>query len=377
MPQEHYIPCEATPIRATSVKSVGGEKIDERRSPLKPGHIPELAIVVERYTPKKGSPLRLISFNHGRSFELQTGNQEPGIVFSDQHGNIYTSINLKGNNLAEPSIEYTQSEPGNVKINGLQQDNALGRVIAASNLLRANHVETEWILKVMPPQELPLNGRIVTIPEFKENVKARHSEKARAPFERTKLVITVRAMATSIRLMDLRNATIHLRKALKTVNSLRGIKHEGKIDAWDYLESYLPQNLGRNLGTLHRLGLFHNYVTPHNITATGGIVDLDSVRGLSLGDRKPAQQEMGHDVIFAAKTLNELTYSVGPSVSFVTTGTTFFANYMVARGWNPDKNLDSQNIQGLIQASGSEIDHNRVLILAREVLAGQAQNSHK
>lgn len=376
MAKEHYIPCTTTMVSATSPGSVRSERIDEQFSPLKPGHIPELAMVVKSHRWAPNSPLRRISTNHGRSYELQTGEREPGILFADKYGNVYASINLKGNNLAEPWLELSHSLPGNIRVQGLQQDDAIGRVIAASRLLRANKVDTEWILKAIVPQELPLNGRTVTIPEFKDKIGSWDAPNARHAFKKTRPVITVRAMKTSIRLEDLYNNDTYVRKALRTVNTLRALKGESGISVNDYLANYLPQNLGRNLGTLHRLGLFHNYLTSHNITATGGIVDLDSIHGLPLGDTKTTQKKMESDVDMTTRALRCLAY-MDPTVSSQEIETTFFSNYMISRGWNPKHISGHNNIRRLLRMTRSYTNDGRVLIHAKQILAVQAQDSRK
>lgn len=378
MAREQYIPCAATMVSATSPKSVRGERIDEQFSPLKPGHIPELTVVVKSHRWAPNSPLRRISSNHGRSYELQTSEREPGILFADKYGNVYTSINLKGNNLARPWLELNSSLPGNIKVQGLQQDDAIGRVIRASRLLRASHVDTEWILKAIVPQELPLNGRTVTIPEFKDKVGSwDEMPKVRQAFKKTRPVITVRAMTTGIRVEDLCDGDAYVGKALQTVNTIRALRGETSMGVDDYLANYLPQNLGRNLGTLHRLGLFHNYLTTHNITATGGIVDLDSVQGWPLGDAKTTQRNMESDVNDAISTLTHLTYIKSHTVSSGEIDTTFFANYMLARGWNPRHISGHNNIRLLLRKTSSYTNKNRVLIHAKQILTVQAQESHK
>lgn len=65
-----------------------------------------------------------------------------------------------------------------------------------------------------------------------------------------------------------------------------------------YFGELLPRLQARNLARLHDMGLVHKFPVPGNVTALGGIVDLDSVHGepLGIGDAAITFDDIRRDV---------------------------------------------------------------------------------
>lgn len=319
--------------------NVQDENIDTEGLPLRDGHIPQLSMVEI----KKPEPSELtveqtkISHDHGRSSEVRFG-QDGSIIWTDKYGNLFTSINAKGNCLVKPFAFKSDLCPSGYGVYGLQDSSSLLRVMRASQLLRAENVDTEWILKVIEPQTLPYKGGILTLAEFKDRMvrdaaqkKPPKKERKNSDFhyipqdeivdlsdalDKETFLITIRGTRVAERMSDFLVPKTKdefrrmARRVFQAVNLRQTIMHisdkdyepwyfdaEDEESIYQYFTLYLPGAIGVNYAKLHNLGLVHGYAHSGNILATGGICDLDSVRGESLGfgDTKVTSKDIYED----------------------------------------------------------------------------------
>lgn len=112
-------------------------------------------------------PLDQISPSHARSYELGSATQVTGI-WGDCYGNRYTSLSYKGNNFSNPDIMRSSTAPSGFMPYGLQEDDALLRVLKSSRMLRENGISTEWLVAVVEPASLPYDDEMVSQHEYKK-----------------------------------------------------------------------------------------------------------------------------------------------------------------------------------------------------------------
>lgn len=315
-------------VPGTTLEEVEGYSATIKGNPFRDGHVPLFSQVI---IDDRESHFRQISPNHGRSYEIMVGN----VLWMDEFGNLFSSLNSKGNNLTAPRVEIQENLPTGYLFLGLQDDSSLTRVIKASELLRSQNVDTEAIVKVIVPTSLPLEGEDLSIEEFKKRLhqkakKGKFSPQSLAKLRRAlddiNFVITIRAVQVSERISDLATAegiedTIAiLRRSFDFINFEEEIKSkkgkykpehfsaDNKEDRNRFFAEYLPKRMARNFARMHRIGLKHKYTVPSNISVIGGIYDLDSVRGKLLGDKAIGFGEMAEDVraFFYAQDLNAL-----------------------------------------------------------------------
>lgn len=249
-----------------------------------------------------------ISDSHGRSYELNTGNE----IFLDEYDHVYSSISLKGTNLTEPRLRVQSIAPSGFTVLGVQDSDALFRCLYASQLLRSHGVDAEYIVRVFEPDTLPFLEEFQSIDTFKEllvhsflekiltrgntTLIAERMQEITEYLNNTSFVITARATDVAERMSDFTKArTIEefnfmLERIFKYVNAEYGICQgisknldiKNQEDIQYFFGSYLPKRMGKNFGILHSLGLIMKYTHTGNITAAGGICDLDSIKGENL-----------------------------------------------------------------------------------------------
>lgn len=316
------------------------------QSPFRDGHIPQFAVIgietagddTDNLKKDDKSTLRKISSIHGRSYEFVTGS-ENAILWADEYGNIFTALNTKGNNISAPDVCKSSSAPSGFLIYGLQESDAVVRVLKASQLFRSNNIDTEAVIKVIEPLELPYNGRNVSLPEFKRKLVQKVWEenahdgqksdrlghlvatrqdiaKLSSKLEDMTFFETIRATQVNERLVDLGLASdleriTMLRKAFRFVNIYEEAKAaidssyipdkfsvEKQEDIDRYLNEYLPKRIARNFTKMHKLGLVHGFLHTGNVSTVGSLYDLDSVKGepLGLGDESVAKEAITQDI---------------------------------------------------------------------------------
>jgi hypothetical protein len=94
------------------------------------------------------------SSGHVRSLELHG----PALSerWQDEHGNIYTSINLKGINFSRPGVMEHPTAVDQYVGWGMQESKIIGRVIRATKEMRARGIPTENIIGLSEPKEFPM-----------------------------------------------------------------------------------------------------------------------------------------------------------------------------------------------------------------------------
>jgi hypothetical protein len=252
---------------------------------------------------------------HQRSFQLHLPKSIAGL--QDKYGNTYDAITLKGNNFTEPRAIEHPTAVNQVVAYGLQESKIIGRVMRASEVLRARNIATEWIVGLAEPRQYPYPLAGPTTPAYEllsraaytfriaENYWKALPEDKRdidtlsatiKQFELMTFYVSMRAMDTAYRLGDLRTG----KEALDQFIAEQGdpeAAERGYIENLSNQESKIAINLGVNLARLH-IDLKHGFLHTFNITANGGIVDLDSVSGesLELGDDPITNEDRANDV---------------------------------------------------------------------------------
>ncbi|HUW24068.1 MAG TPA: hypothetical protein VMW04_00400 [Patescibacteria group bacterium] len=225
----------------------------------------------------------------------------------------------------------------------------LPRVIKASHFLRSHGLPTERVIEARKLERVPFEGKQITVEEWKEPAlasflqktdseelrkeKPNFLEKLKESLTNMEFVVVERDYPIGERLKDLRqiqtwketpltqkNAETFFRKVLR-LHNLNADKESceilaKKLDAtkeedWDYyLSIVLPVKMGRYLGRMHSLGLYHNFPTTHNWTVSGDLVDLDSVKGLPIfpTDSPIGEPEIKLDIDRTFSTLKDLGY---------------------------------------------------------------------
>jgi hypothetical protein len=248
-------------------------------------------------------PLDQISASHARSYEVGSADQVTA-VWADRHGNRYTSLSLKGNNFADPGITRSATAPSGFLPYGLQEDDALLRVVTSSRLLRENGIPTEWLVSVVEPSVLPYGTELLSQHEYKKKLLASTlgawtvtevAEIAEAIAPMT-FFVTARCMEINDRPVDFiqdktdEDTRRRLQKIFTVYKTLhqqdsdyRDLHAESDEDCLYYFSQLLPRMQGTNLARLHNMKLVHKFPVPGNTTALGGIIDLDSIHGEPLG----------------------------------------------------------------------------------------------
>lgn len=274
--------------------------------------------------------LSQISPKHGRSYEVLLYDNA---LWKDEYGNTFQSLTLKGNNLTNPHVFEQDTAPSGFAIYGLQESDCLVRIITVSDLLRSHGIDTEMIVAAIEPKTLPIDGQVVPLEEFKRKLikkvwDANHADSETGPTRETipdithaldekTFFITARAMQCPERLDDLEmcetledhkkmlariftfiNSAEKERQKADPTYTPKFFDPESNDDYVEYLSSYLPRQLGKNFAKLHGLGLVHEFPHAGNISAAGGIYDLDSVKGkaTNCGDEEVTAKDIMDDI---------------------------------------------------------------------------------
>lgn len=303
----------------------------------------------------KKKPLQ-VSLTHGRAVVL--GDVLGKVVWSDKFDCLFGAIDYKGAiisaDFSKLVLEKDEYSPFGIRAEGLLavkkyssfESSVLSRIVKVSDYLRANRLPTEVPLEIRKITKVFFKGKLLTTEEAKEE----YLQKLKEPLlfdkkkflENTDFFIVVRAVQVPQRLMDLihpetsfsptvildnvyfeqqrkqkelfteKDFHYVLDPALKWLNSALRLKKEGilcrkeisgpfnpasKEDLERYLYYWLPEQMGRYLGRLHKLGIRHGFATRNNWSLVGTLYDLDSVTGEVFGDRIPTNEELTKEAI--------------------------------------------------------------------------------
>lgn len=361
MERNIYRPFRSLSVPGQTLENIQGEKVAPTTAPFFPGYIGHFS-VVSHESGDSESTLVQVTKDHGRSFKLQFG-ETPSIFWQDEHWNIFSTLTTKGNRLENPQVAGDLQSPSGFLVYGMQDTDALVRTLRVSKLLREHHADTECYIRIIEPQALPYEGKLVPLEQFKNNL-VKQVEELNSPQGRGKkidfgttvsltdipklsehldnstFVITVRGMQVAERLQDLdKPATKEefikmMGEIFRYVNYVEGINldPEKKEDLLRYFQEYLPKRIASNYGILHKLGLLHAYAHQGNISAVGSIYDLDSVRGESTkcGDERVEKDELRNE-FYKVCSETAATISRLAQKGFIETGEetikTFEANF--------------------------------------------------
>lgn len=295
--------------------------LDHKLLPLGTDNLSQLALVAtnENFSGNLNGPcLVQTTPYHRRSYEIRFGDNG-SFIWADEYGNPFSSLTIKGSSAIFPQAYLFDISPSGFLIYGLQESDAIRRVLRVSKALRERKVETEIILGVFEPQQLPMNGEMVPLPEFKrrliqqvwdENsneekdkitgfikVPRKDIPKLSEALENMTFLFTLRGLPVSERLGDVCDVSTKeelmavLKNSFRFVNTKERMKQshdptytpdffnvEKDEDIQRYFEEYLPNQIGTNYGRAHNLGI-QKFTHSGNVTLTGGIPDLDSFRG--------------------------------------------------------------------------------------------------
>ncbi len=271
------------------------------------------------------------SDDHGRSFQL-LGKVIP-VEWQDEFGNTYTAASLKGNNFYHPRIIESATASAGYIPYGLQESNVVGRVNRASMVLASRGISTEYVFGIAEPKKLPwpvvgpgvdastLLNRIEYRQRLIDRYLADHPDADLGSDQIKKLLrsigsmafyVTLRATDSPYRLGDLKSD--HQREQVFThANSTLLPRGEQPFDPGDtadlrrFVTTIIAPKTGEYLALMHP-DLKHGYLHAFNITALGGIVDLDSVRGtaLELGDKPITDDDRAKDIIQVLASISDV-----------------------------------------------------------------------
>ncbi len=344
MNSELYKRVPALELKAEKVEEVDGLKVGALNLPFnfESGAFRQASINPDDYKDlvlTNGYKLIQPTRSHIRSYELNIGDSE-GVFFKDEFGNLFYTMSIKGNNLTSPAISPLDIAPSGYIFFGLQDTFAISRVLRASRILRAANVDTELIMSIYEPLELPYQGSFIGVDEYKNRLAQRvweqteegvnilpnteykpatraHFEKVIKALEDTNFYITVRGLQVSERIMDLiylsdkEDFLIMMKKVLSFINfreRLKGSKDpsyeplhfdpENDQDTYKYLTDYLPRTVAVNFAKMHKAGIAHCYPWLGNVSLSGSFYDLDSAKGepLDLGEKPITNIDMRADI---------------------------------------------------------------------------------
>lgn len=336
--------------------------------------------------------------------DLAEVEEQSKAFFQDEYGNLFMDVNTKGNNLSDPMVYRYPVSPSKLAFFGLQDGDSLARILKASDLLRHAGVDTELILQVHKLKKIPYKGDILSLDDYKEKLladiyAANAKPKTKGSVPGSTLLtrknipevaqslvgmdfyVTVRGVQAAERLSDLLNCQTRedflkiVGKAIRFANyrNIRNIDPdtmasdklyflpeytddpEGEVThsdqdtvIRDYFMNYLSKQIGRNYGLMHSAGLRHVFAHNGNISTTGGIYDLDSVKGkpLEMGDKKVSEKKFQDEIRSVLKNSDDLIKAVMRQHVGTHDMTTQFAEnvieeYVRARGKSDDFNYIS------------------------------------
>jgi hypothetical protein len=279
-----------------------------------PAEVDEAAATV---LPAVDYPVDQISRLHARSYELGNA-QKVTAVWQDQYGNHYTSLSYKGDNFSSPGITRSATAPSGFIPFGLQESDALLRIVKSSRILREHGIPTEWIVAITEPSTIPYGGELVDQQEYKKRLlegvigssALEEAAEVAAAIEPMTFFVTTRCMEINDRPFDFLDDTSPelIRQRLHKIFTVYNLTHRNDpefheldasvdTDCQYYFTVLLPSLQGRNLARLHNIGLVHTFPIPGNVTTLGGIIDLDSIHGepLDIDDKAITTQDMAKD----------------------------------------------------------------------------------
>jgi hypothetical protein len=280
----------------------------------------------------KHFPVGRIAGWHGRNLEVRPAR----VKIEDEHGNIYSSLCIKGSNFSDPHFFETGTAARGHIIYGLQESLVMERIIRSSSVLRQNNIRAEYICGMAMPETFPLRDsgelgidsvqkkslsgllEVLATRHAKENptedksfleVKAEMIDK----FSDCNYLVTYRAMDMPYRARDIGDPEKY-QELLRFIGEnfeFEDERHkEGfmSLDQRTYLIGIFAPQIAQNIVRMHSIGLVHGFLTSGNVSAYGGLVDLDSCKGepLGLGDEPVTSEQRVDELVYVSKTICEI-----------------------------------------------------------------------
>lgn len=122
---------------------------------------------------------------------------------------------------------------------------------------------------------------------------------------------------------------------------------------------YFADNLGQQVGTLHKKGVAHGFLHAGNITADGTFVDIDSLHGSPLGDREITQENIIRDVAWAMRAIRNaiselIEAGVLPEDAAEDINVRFLKRYATVR-WSETPHTAISGMDRLIEGVGNYV----------------------
>ncbi len=102
------------------------------------------------------------------------------------------------------------------------------------------------------------------------------------------------------------NSYIGVKAARKEGHAWQKFGVDDTASVFEYMESFLPFQMGRYLAKFALLDYTHGFATPHNWSAAATLYDLDSVESPSLGDQPSSIKRQASDINSSLVTLLNL-----------------------------------------------------------------------
>lgn len=290
------------------------DTVDESYQPMLPFEATDTLGSIGR----NGEVIQFPTKDHRRSTVLKGKDMET--AWTDEHGNYYSALTLKGINFSHSMLMESMTAVDRIIAYGLQESAIIRRVLKASRLLREAGVATEFIVGLVEPKEYQIrqNGILVDSKsrsniDYNRNLGKKYWEQLPeeernfdrlgdifSKLEASTYYISMRASDTEYRVHDILIYQNARKQFFDDVNQRFGTEFDAdnNDDLNEYLTTIAGPAIGRNLAKLHKLGLAHRFTNLMNVTAYGGIIDLDSVHGepLGLGDEPVTVDDMVTDI---------------------------------------------------------------------------------
>jgi hypothetical protein len=275
--------------------------------------------------------LRQVTSAHQRSFDMVSDTVD--LQWQDEYGNSYGALSVKGGNFSKPGILEHETAADRYIAYGLQESSIISRVLQASKVLRSRGISTEHVIGICEPAQYPwptIDGltdasEFISLPEYKQRVINKHWRELPKPdrttdklielnniFKDTAYFMSLRATDSAYRVADMitddakKETFDYINKNLLADGEER-LDPANLADYHRYLRDFFAPAAGHNLARLHT-DLIHGFTHAGNMTALGGLVDLDSVKGvgLGLGDQPVTDGDRIGDLIGVLASINSV-----------------------------------------------------------------------
>lgn len=231
------------------------------------------------------------------------------VLFADRSGGIYRDLDLKGGGLLSGDLMVSVNRPGGKRNDG-SRNGLMEMEDAVNDFVRAEQLHSLGIrvarpLAIITLKELILDERKISIEQAIESGFIG---------EDTKPVLTLRAFGVRTRIRDLlsligRNGAETLARnrvliddAKKVISAQLGLPY--LMCDLEYFDWFVETHT-RNTALLHKNGLFHHWLTQHNVTLDCRMVDFDDTKALT------TEAERLKDYVHLKTNLSHLSGKLG------------------------------------------------------------------